>query len=154
MAGVIETDRKGVNVDLNIVPFVDVMSCLTAFLLVTAVWIQTAQEQTSPSGKCAPGSQCDPDSKAQWLGVLVEADRTSVLVMPSGESRQLAANDWSGVNAALRALAPHEHSAVEIAVESTAAHPLTYQTLVTAMDTAVQAGFPDVRVTDSQSLLR
>ena len=35
--------KKSVNVDLNIVPFIDLMSCLTAFLLVTAVWVNIAQ---------------------------------------------------------------------------------------------------------------
>ena len=36
-------DKKSVNVELNIVPFIDLMSCLTAFLLVTAVWVNIAQ---------------------------------------------------------------------------------------------------------------
>jgi biopolymer transport protein ExbD len=36
-------DKKSVNLDLNIVPFIDLMSCLTAFLLVTAVWVNIAQ---------------------------------------------------------------------------------------------------------------
>ena len=41
-------DKKSVNVDLNIVPFIDLMSCLTAFLLVTAVWVNIAQINIAP----------------------------------------------------------------------------------------------------------
>ena len=153
MASAVGTGEKGNNIDLNIIPFVDVMSCLTAFLLVTAVWTGVAQERTNVAGNCAPG-QCKPDPDAKWLGVLVESDRTSVLVMPSGDTRQLAPDDWAGVGDALRALAPHANSNVQIAVESTRAHPIAYQTLVHAMDTAVKAGFPDVAVTDASNLLR
>ena len=145
---------KSSNIELNIIPFVDVMSCLTAFLLVAAVWIPIAQEQTAVAGKCPAGSHCDPDSDHQWLGILVEADRTSVLVLPGGEARQLPSNDWAGVRSALRALAPQEHAEVQIAAASTKDHPITYQTLVTAMDTAVSAGFSDVRITDADTLMR
>ena len=42
---------KSVNVELNIVPFIDLMSCLTAFLLVTAVWVNIAQINIQPKGK-------------------------------------------------------------------------------------------------------
>jgi biopolymer transport protein ExbD len=154
MASAVGTGKKGVNIDLNIIPFVDVMSCLTAFLLVTAVWTGVAQERTGVAGRCAPGAQCDPDPDARWLAVLVESERTSVLVMPHGDVRELATNDWAGVGDALRALAPHANSGVQIAVESTRAHPLSYQTLVLAMDTAVKAGFPDVSVTDAGNIVR
>ena len=43
-------DKKSVNVELNIVPFIDLMSCLTAFLLVTAVWVNIAQINIQPKG--------------------------------------------------------------------------------------------------------
>jgi biopolymer transport protein ExbD len=40
--------KKSVNVELNIVPFIDLMSCLTAFRLVTAVWVNIAQINIQP----------------------------------------------------------------------------------------------------------
>jgi biopolymer transport protein ExbD len=52
MGAAVGTDAKGsVNVELNIVPFIDLMSCLTAFLLVTAVWVNIAQINIQPKGK-------------------------------------------------------------------------------------------------------
>jgi biopolymer transport protein ExbD len=52
MAASIGTGSKGsVNVELNIIPVVDVMSCLTAFLLVTAVWVNTAHLKNSAQGR-------------------------------------------------------------------------------------------------------
>src|SRR6187551_761998 len=43
-------DKKSVDVEINVVPFIDLMSCLTAFLLVTAVWTQFAQIPIKPKG--------------------------------------------------------------------------------------------------------
>jgi hypothetical protein len=43
---------------------------------------------------------------------------------------------------------------VEVAASSTEAHPIAYEQLVTAMDTAVRVGYPRVGVTDPLSLTR
>lgn len=152
MAHALGTDQKGsVNIELNIVPFIDLMSCLTAFLLVTAVWIQVANLPASPAGRGSTNIKQEHPK----LAILVETDSIDVFASPSGEARHLAANDWPGVTAALRALAPgDELPQVEIAADSTKAHPIAYQQLVTAMDTAVAAGFSDVGVTDAASLTR
>src|ERR1700749_4709054 len=70
--------KGNVNVELNIVPFIDLMSCLTAFLLVTAVWVNIARIQTKPVGLSRDGDpNPDPppqlsvllDSEGVWLGV-------------------------------------------------------------------------------------
>ncbi len=151
MAHALGTNQKGsVNVDLNIVPFIDLMSCLTAFLLVTAVWIRTADLPTAPVGH-GGGSAVDKTK----LAIVVEHDSIDVFASPSGEARHLAYNDWAGVTAALRALAPQDDKPlVEVAANSTKEYPIAYQQLVTAMDTAVAAGLTDVGVTDAASLMR
>ena len=35
--------RKGVDYDLNLIPFIDLFSVLVSFLLITAVWTQIAR---------------------------------------------------------------------------------------------------------------
>jgi biopolymer transport protein ExbD len=151
MAQALGTDQKGsVNVDLNIIPFIDLMSCLTAFLLVAAVWIQIANVPANPAGRGGGSAVEHPK-----LAILVEIDAIDVFASPSGEARHLAAGDWAGVTAALRALAPADDKPqIEIAANSTKAHTIPYQQLITAMDTAVAAGFSDVGVTDAASLTR
>src|SRR5574338_369476 len=91
-------DTKSVNVELNIIPFIDLMSCLTAFLLVTAVWIDLASVTNEPAGK-AKGDIEHPTPK---LAVLIEHDQIVIQASPSGEARQVAAFDWSGLESALR----------------------------------------------------
>ena len=60
MAQIEETGGgKSRNVELNIVPFIDLMSCLTAFLLVTAVWVNTARLERR-AGRQGPGRRAVP----------------------------------------------------------------------------------------------
>ena len=143
-------DKKSVNVELNIVPFIDLMSCLTAFLLVTAVWVNVASVKNEPAGNGKSGIEQPIPPK---LAVLIEHDQIVVQATPSGEARQIGAFDWAGLEAALREFkTPGEVPQVEIAAASSATHPIAYQQLVAAMDVAVKAGYPRVGVTDPISL--
>jgi biopolymer transport protein ExbD len=145
-------DKKSVNVELNIVPFIDLMSCLTAFLLVTAVWVNLASVKNDPAGKKA---DMKPVVDVPKLAVLIEHDQILVQATPSGEARQLGAFDWSGLETALRDLkTPGELPQVEIAAASSNTHPIEYQQLIAAMDVVVKAGYPRVGVTDPASLTR
>jgi biopolymer transport protein ExbD len=144
-------NKQSVNVDINIVPFVDVMSCLTAFLLVAAVWVNTAHLRNEAAGK----GTTKVETVHPKLAVLIEWDQMLVTATPSGETRQLAIYDWAHLADTLKELSPaDEVPRVEIAAESSNLHPITYQTVVAAMDTSVRAGFPDVGVTDAASLTR
>jgi biopolymer transport protein TolR len=154
-------DARSRNVDLNIVPFIDLMVCLTAFLLVTAVWVDVAQVSTRPAGKARDGLPCDDDDcNPPRLSVLVEPGQVWIGISRVDEfeiiPRTSAGYDWHRVAERLRA---HRSSAVlnhtteiEIAADSTAAHPIAYEHLVAAMDVAVAAGFVDVGISDVRSL--
>ena len=145
MAQAVGTDRKGsVNIELNIIPFVDVMSCLTAFLLVTAVWLDLAHLRNDPAGKNRDTPR-DPPPPA--VGIVLEPDR--MLVTPGdGAWTELRSGDWSGLEQTLRGITTDPKPRVEIGADS----PITYQTVIAAMDTTVKAGFPDVGVTDPRGM--
>lgn len=151
--------RKGVNVELNIVPFIDLMSCLTAFLLVTAAWVNTAALDVQPKGKSRDGKPCDTD-ECVYLSVLVEPEAIWVGRSRTNELDRIPTTasgpDFAKLGERLRELRKHpywgEHDAIEIAVESSGAKPMTYQAMVGAMDTAVASGFRDVGITDPNGL--
>src|ERR1700704_3928414 len=42
--------KKALDAELNLVPFIDLLSCCISFLLITAVWTQIAGLQVSSSG--------------------------------------------------------------------------------------------------------
>lgn len=150
-------EKGSVNVELNIVPFIDLMSCLTAFLLVTAVWVNVSALENEAAGRARDGIA--KDEEPPRLAILIEHDQILVSAFPSGEARSLGAYDWPRLEGALRDFKTAGWPdgalpAVEVAAASTNAHPIEYRHLVAAMDMAVRVGYPHVGVTDSQSLSR
>ena len=66
--------RKSVDSNVNMVPMIDLLISVIAFLLMTAVWVQTGQLQASqPRGAPSPDSQPPP-----------QEDQLKVMVNPSG----------------------------------------------------------------------
>jgi len=153
-------DKKSVNVELNIVPFIDLMSCLTAFLLVTAVWVNIAQINIQPKGKTRDQAQVNQDNEQVTLSVLVQAEKISVGLSRVNEFQDIPKKgddqDWDKLETTLK---EHKASAffadradLEIAAESTTAAPVKYQDIIHAMDIAVKVGFIDVGLSDPQGL--
>jgi biopolymer transport protein TolR len=50
---------KPLNVEYNLVPFIDLLSCLIAFLLMTAVWTQISMLQTNEGTSDTPSNKQD-----------------------------------------------------------------------------------------------
>lgn len=46
--------KKSLNFDLNLVPFIDLFTCLICFLLMTAVWVQIGSISIRQSGQGLP----------------------------------------------------------------------------------------------------
>lgn len=154
------SDKKSVNVELNIVPYIDLMSCLTAFLLVVAVWVNLAQITIQPKGKARGGDPIPGDPPkisvllqhdTMYVGVANMTIDAVVLKRPPG-----ADFDWTGLEAALTALKREsefaERTDIEVSAESTTTAPLTYDHVIHAMDVAVKAGFTQVELTEPTSL--
>lgn len=159
MGAAIGTDDKGSrNVELNIIPFIDLMSCLVAFLLASAVWANLSQLDTRAAGKSHLG--VDEDHREPELSVLIEADEIWVGVSRLDEFERIprgeAGHDWARLE---RALSDHKRSSlfantstIQLAAESTRAAPVSYQALVSAMDVARKSGFETVNLSDADGL--
>jgi biopolymer transport protein ExbD len=152
-------DKKSVNVELNIVPYIDLMSCLTAFLLVVAVWVNIAQIQIKPKGKARNDS---PVTVTPMISVLIQADTIYVGVShmsiePTVIKRPAGGGfDWAALEATLLVLKKDsefaERDDLEIAAESTPTAPVKYGDVVDAMDVAVKVGFGGVGLSEPTSL--
>src|SRR5207248_10203066 len=85
-----DSGGKSVNVELNIVPFIDLMSCLTAFLLVTAVWVNISQLNIQPAGNARDSPPCnDGPCEDPKLSVLVDGDSVWIGVSRVNEFTQV-----------------------------------------------------------------
>ena len=60
-------NKRSINVDVNIVPFIDLMSVLVIFLLITAVWTQVSMIQLGSSiyGQRAEDEEVKPPPRAE-----------------------------------------------------------------------------------------
>src|SRR6478609_974755 len=97
--------KGDVNVELNIIPFIDLMSCLTAFLLVTAVWVNIAKLDVHTAGKAR--DQVTPPEPDPQLSELIEADGIWIGVSRVDEFEKIpnttAGPDWAKLEERLRA---------------------------------------------------
>lgn len=162
MGAAVGTGEKGsVNVELNVVPFIDLMSCLTAFLLVTAVWVNIAQINIQPKGKTRDQQNVQQDNENPILSVLVQSDRIWIGVSRVNDFQDIpklatGEHNWEQYEATLK---QHKASAffadrtdIEIAAESTEAAKVKYQDIIYAMDIAVRVKFIDVGLSDPAGL--
>ncbi|MEJ7601015.1 MAG: hypothetical protein WKG01_24130 [Kofleriaceae bacterium] len=135
---------------------------MTAFLLVTAVWVSVAQIDIQPKGNARDAMPCtegDPVCDQPKLSVLVETDEIWIGVSRLQEFQRIPRtieHDWPRLETLLRA---HKQSAlfaespdIEIAGLSTSATPIAYQEVVSAMDIAVKSGFSRPGLTDPAGL--
>src|SRR5262245_54961913 len=67
--------RKDVNAELVLVPYIDLLTCMVAFLLITAVWTQIARLEVRQRGQGETNDGDPPDTK---IAVVVHQDGFSV----------------------------------------------------------------------------
>jgi len=154
--------KHDVNVELNIVPFIDLMSCLTAFLLVTAVWVQIAQLDLKPKGKSRDPSTIKEENEKVVLSVLIQHDNIWLVQSRIGEQQAIPRTGdpavyWGTFQASLADLKKGaffvDRSDIELAAESiTDESAVYYQDIITAMDIAKSVGFADIGLTDRDGL--
>jgi biopolymer transport protein ExbD len=148
--------RKSVDVDINLVPFIDMMTVLVAFLLLTAVWSHLAQLNVKPGGTGKDPSDKKPPEDIINLSVLVAQDGIWI-GLSNGQPRHIAKQgdnyDWAALGEALQYYKVEsglfkDRDDIEVAAEDR----VDYQSVINAMDTAVQKEFLGLRYVDPSSL--
>src|SRR2546422_6461034 len=66
--------KKALDAEINLVPFIDLLSCCISFLLITAVWTQLARMDVRQKGQGAAGSQTDDIQNQVQLILYVDKD--------------------------------------------------------------------------------
>ncbi|NJM90890.1 MAG: hypothetical protein HC863_00975 [Myxococcales bacterium] len=156
-----EGGGRNVNVDLNIVPFIDLLSCLTAFLLVSAVWVNIAQINIQPKGKSRDQAVIDEERDKVMISVLIQADKIWVGLSRINDfteigKTQTGEHDWAKLETTLKdqkgSAYFSDRADLELAAESTTGSEVSYQDVIQAMDIAVKVGFIDVGLSDPAGL--
>ena len=143
-----KSGKKSVNADLNLVPYIDLLTCMVAFLLITAVWSQLARLEAHQKGQGQAGEDTPPE-KVFKLVVLVNdsgfnlvADQDQQPIPKKGDSY-----DFEKLGDELKKIKDTHADKTNIQVASD--DSIHFETLVRTMDTALTARFPDISLIDS-----
>ena len=152
MANVEEGGKKrgrAKSVELNLVPFIDLMSVLITFLLITAVWSQVNMMQIGSSlyGKRLDDKNPTPPPKSDVV-LKIDIKKTGYVLTVGKQVISLPVKDGEfddiGLMAQLqrvKQLYPEKTDALV-----TMADDLPYEQLIRGMDDCLQSGFPAISV--------
>ncbi len=140
---------KKTGVDLNLVPFIDLMSVLITFLLITAVWTQVSMIQIGSSiYSKKSGDSTVPLTPDMDKVVRVDIREDGYYVTIGKENKLIARQGQIFDSNALlemlkkaKALFPDKIDAI-VAMDD----KLQFDHLITGMDIVLKAGFPKISV--------
>ena len=131
-------------VDLNLVPFIDFLSCLIAFLMMTAVWAEihalAVEQNVSPPNLDTPPPDVPPvppltihiRADGLWMARKVE---TGVNIPKVGEDY-----DWTKLSELM--VVDHELLPAEDMVVINTDHGVHFEHMVRALDISRKIGYP------------
>ena len=139
------------NVDLNLVPFIDLMSVCIIFLLITAVWTQVSMIQLGSSVYSKKTSD-EPVIPPPFSEVVLRVD-----VLPEGfrllvgtdlvQIPKLSAGNYDKDNLVARLEKVKERYPDKVDGIASVRDNVYYKHLIEAMDALLIAGFPQVSIT-------
>lgn len=142
--------RRNVAIDINIVPFIDLMSTLIIFLLITAVWSQVSMIQIGSSiyGKKTEQETATPPPRAEIpfrVDVLNSGYRVlvgkNVYTIPL-----LQVGSWNTAALKEKLVQVKESYPEKVDAVITMQDDLAYEHLIDGMDALLNAGFPEISI--------
>lgn len=131
---------KPLNVEYNLVPFIDLLSCLIAFLLMTAVWSQITMIKTNEG---TSGSSATKDDFT--LALYVYSNRQELAI---GEGSTLRipkqGNDYNYNRLAQELLKVKTKYPAKKDILILAQDKVKYNQLIETMDTAIGTDIPNI----------
>jgi biopolymer transport protein ExbD len=141
--------KKSLNVSLNLVPFIDLMSVCVTFLLMTAVWTQTGRISVDQSVQ-KPQKQQQTEPPKRLTVLLDKAGYTVKFSDGQPEPIPMVSGKYDTValKKKLEDLKLPKDQKVVVAPEDTVA----YTDMITAMDSCMILGLVNVVVADATSV--
>jgi biopolymer transport protein TolR len=138
--------KKPLNAELNLVPYIDLLTCMVAFLLITAVWTQLARLKIDQHGQGTIEGVIDPPFR---VAVVVHEDGFNVIVGADQKPLPLKAGelDYAALGVELAAVKQSHPDHRDVQVIS--ADGVVFDKLVRTMDATMSAGFPDLSLLDA-----
>jgi biopolymer transport protein TolR len=150
MEGIKKSGRKALDADLNLVPYIDLLTCMVAFLLITSIWTQLARLEVAQKGQGQAEAADDKDHLR--VAVLVSADGFNLIVKDDQKPilKPGGALDYARLTDELEAVKKAHPDANDAQILSE--DGVVFDTLVKTMDAAMSAGFPELSLLDAASV--
>ena len=156
MAHIGESDKRSVAVDLNLVPFIDLMSVCIIFLLITAVWTQVSMIQLGSSlysKKTAATALEEPHPHADipfrvnvletGFDILIGKERISIPLKGKDYNERALLKQVKKI----KAIYPEKKDVIVASRDR-----VKYENVVGAMDALLNGGFPEVVIATGEML--
>jgi biopolymer transport protein ExbD len=144
-----QSGKKSLNVELNLVPFIDLLTCLICFLLMAAVWVQIGRISVTQSGQGAP-VEMTPEER-QRLNLVVAITPQGFLLTGNGQTleggdilKKDNTYDFERLGQKLKEVHGMFPDKSDIVVMSE--DTISYQDLVNTMDVCLANEFPNISV--------
>jgi biopolymer transport protein TolR len=143
-----KSNKKPLNAELNLVPYIDLLTCMVAFLLITAVWTQLARLSASQKGQGQAGEETPP---VVQVNIVVVVNQEGFNLVVSQEQTPIPKKgeqyDFEKLGIELKKIkdAHPDKNDVKVASED----QIKFDTLVRTMDTALTSRFPDISLIDT-----
>ena len=149
MAGISESSgERDVNVEPNLVPFIDLMSVCIIFLLVTAVWTQVSMIELGANVYGKKVGDTAPPSKIKPVSINVQVTTTGYVLTEGGKRYQIVKkeDEYDTRTLFLQLQTVKQRNPSVEAVSIGLADQLTYNEMIEGMDVILNAGFSEVSV--------
>jgi len=142
--------KKPLDAPINLVPFIDLLSCCISFLLITAVWTQLARMDVTQKGQGAAGSTDEkPPEPTVSLTLFIDKDGYT-FAKSTGETTPIPVKgeDYDYVKLAdvlkdAKTAYPDKND-IQIKTDDS----VIYNKIIKTMDVVLSAKFPDIGLSD------
>jgi biopolymer transport protein TolR len=143
-----KSGKKSVNADLNLVPYIDLLTCMVAFLLITAVWTQLARLQAQQKGQGQAGEETPPELQTKIV-VVVNQEGFNLVVGQDQTPMPKRGTEYDFEKLAGELKKAKEAHPDKNDVQVASEDQIVFDTLIRTMDTALTARFPDISLIDT-----
>jgi biopolymer transport protein TolR len=154
-AGPSKSGKKSVDFVVNLIPTIDLMSVLTSFLLITAVWTQLARIATDQAISQNTSAPPQKQEKEKNVNILVTVDEAVMNITgdrpPKRVPRLPEDKYYKEVRSALRGLkerVPAESPKVMLAAED----KVQYKNIIQIMDICLDLGLSAITVANPNTM--
>jgi biopolymer transport protein TolR len=143
-----KSGKKELNAELNLVPYIDLLTCMVAFLLITAVWTQLARLNASQKGQGQAGEETPP---TQPVNIVVVVNQEGFNLVISQDQTPIVKKgdqyDYEKLGVELKKAKTNHPDKNDVKVASE--DQIKFETLVQTMDTVLSSQFADISLIDT-----